>query len=281
MKNSTNVDSAITFKDLSAVVLYESHNIINYYTTKFSGELRAIYAVSFELEQYVKQILEDNLSMKSQQLTIRKYDLKQPWFVSLGCATRGLLSRSEDEQISLAPSGTEKQFSQSKILTFAIAWRNIFISFMFVILLVFGGTYLFLNGVYKGLNTDISGFVYMQQDNNKLAEIKDDAIFFNQLVGKILSIKQQRISWSKFIDIIFKEAGSEVKIDKLSIESVDAPVVIKAITTSETSAINFKNKIAALKFVSNVEMPISDIKQIDERIIGFNVIFRISNTKFE
>jgi hypothetical protein len=279
--NTPNADAAITFKDLSSVILRESHNIINYYTLKYPGELRAVYSVSSELEEYVKNIIEDNLSIKSQPLTIKKYAVKQPWFVVLGCATRGILPRSQDEQISLAPSGTETQFFQSKALAFSIAWRNIFISFMFVILIVFGGTYLFLVSVYKGLGSDVSGLSYIQQDNAKLAEIKEGANSFNQLVGKILNIKQQNVQWSKFVDRIFKEAGSEVKIEKLTVTSPDSPVVIRAVTTSESSAINFKNKIAAIKFISNVEMPISDIKQIDERIIGFTVIFRISNTKFE
>ena len=270
----------ISLKEFSETIIQESHRIMNFYVSHFNETISYLYVVAPGMENQVKQIVGDNFSFKIEPLVLKDYPIDQSWLVALGAAVRGFIPRSMDTEISLSPEGTETQFFHSQILTFIQMWRSIVISVFAIILIASVGVFLFLGSV---INRSAQDFNKISGSYNVtyLNSLKQQAQAFNQLVDKATSARQQQTRWAKALSDIYSQTGPDVVIDRFYIQSLDLPGIINGHATDANSAVDFKNRLAALPYLNSLDLPLSSLNQgVSGNSVVFTLSFRIGNLPF-
>ncbi len=267
----------ISLKEFSETIIQESHRIMNFYASHFNENISYLYVVAPGMESQVKQIVEDNFSFKIEPLVLKDYSIDQSWLVALGAAVRGLIPRSIDTEISLSPEGTEIQFFHSQIITFIQMWRSIVISVCAIILVACVGVFLFLGSVINSTAQDFNK-VSGSYNVTYLNALKQQAQSFNQLVDRAILARQQQTRWAKALSGIYSQTGPNVVIDRFYIQSQDLPGVINGHATDANSAVNFKNKLAALPYLNSVDLPLSSLNQgVAGNAVVFTISFKVGN----
>lgn len=262
----------ISLKEFSEAIIQESHRIMNFYASHFNENISYLYVVAPGMENQVKQIVEDNFAFKIEPLVLKDYPIDQSWIVALGAAVRGIIPRSMDTEISLSPEGTEIQFFHSQILTFVQMWRSIIISVCAAILVACVGVFLLLSSVTNSTAQDFNK-VAGSYNVTYLNALKQQAQDFNQLVNRATAARQQQTRWAKVLSDIYSQAGLNVSIDRFYIQSQDLPGIINGHATDANSAVDFKNKLAALPYLNSVDLPLSSLNQ---GVSGGSVVFTLS-----
>lgn len=276
---SSGSNKQINFIDFKNAIIQETHRVTNFFTSKFQNNISSIYLIAPGLDNQVKQVLEQNFQMKVLAVELKDYIIDQNFLVSLGGSLRGFIPRSQDSEISLAPEGTEKEFSHSQVLSFVSIWREIIISTCIVIFISFLGLYLFLGGVIKSEETALKD-ISANQNKNLLLDLKAKADKFNKMVSIIEKAKGQRTLWSPLIDSIYQKAGIGVQIDRISVQAIDRPVLINARATNESVAVNFKNALQTMPQIANIDLPLSGITPYNANSVSFGLSFEIKNLNF-
>ena len=267
----------ISLKEFAETIIQESHRVINFYSSHFNDMINSLYIIAPGLEAPVRQIMESNFPLRVEQFALRGYALEQSWYVSLGAALRGLVPRSIDAEISLAPEGTETQFFRSRVIAFAILWRNVLISVFTIILLASIGAYLFLN---QFANTTAEDFNKMagSYNVNYLNTLRNEANQFNHDIDRALAARRQQTRWVKIISDIQSQAGTDITISRIYVQSLDVPVILYGQATSSNAAVAFKNKLAGLSYLSSVDLPLSSLTSgVNTTQVSFTISFKVSN----
>jgi Tfp pilus assembly PilM family ATPase len=270
----------ISLKEFSETIIQESHRIMNFYASHFNENISYLYVVAPGMENQVKQIVEENFAFKIEPLVLKDYPIDQSWLVALGAAVRGLIPRSIDTEISLSPEGTESQFFHSQIITFAQMWRSIIISVCATILVACVGVFLFLGSVINDTAQDFNK-VAGGYNVTYLNALKQQAQAFNQLVDKATAARKQQTRWTKALNDIYSQAGPNVTIDRFYVQSLDFPAIINGHATDANSAVDFKNKLASLPYLSGVDLPLSSLNPgTASNEVVFTISFKIGDLPF-
>jgi len=269
----------INFIDFQNAIVQETQRVTNFFVSKFQSDVNSIYLIAPGLDDQVKQILEQNFSMKVLPISLKDYAIDQNFFVSFGGSLRGCVPRSQDNEISLAPEGTEKDFSHSQILSFVSIWKEVIISTCVVVLISFLGLYLFLGSVIKGEMVALQD-MSVNQNKDLLLDLKNKADDFNKRVSIVEKAKSQRTLWSPLVDSIYQKAGVGVQIDRISVQAIDRPVLVNARATNESVAVNFKNALQTMSQIDNIDLPLSGITPYDASSVSFSLSFGIKNLNF-
>ena len=97
----------VTFEAFKKFVIDEIKRVVSFYGSRFNGQINNFVLVSSGLEKEILKAVSENFPVKSQLLTLKKFkDLPIDWFPVFGSALRGVIPRSQDIIISLAPVGT-------------------------------------------------------------------------------------------------------------------------------------------------------------------------------
>lgn len=264
----------ISFKEFSETIIQESQRVINFYSSHFNSVINSIYIIAPNLEQQVKQIVESNFPFKVEPLILKDYQVDQSWLVALGAALRGIVPRSIDTEISLAPEGTETQFFRSRVLVFTVLWRNVLAAVFTIILLSTVGVYLFLGNFINRLAEDFSN-VAGNYNIAYLNALKNEAINFNKSATAALTAKSQQTKWSQALLGITNQAVSGVSVDRIYVQSLDLPVVLNGRAPTSNAALDFKNKLAVLPYINGINLPLSSLVPTGISEVSFTISFKI------
>lgn len=271
-----NLEREISFVDFSNLILQETHKIINFYSSRFNDGIEKIVVLAPGLEVQVKNILQDNFSIKIESIEGNLTGIENSWLVAFGSALRGLLPRSKDVHISLAPDGTEELFLHSQILAFSSMWRTIIISVLTVATLSFVGVYLFLNFVIADSSKKLNN-LSSNQNTAYYQALKNEAEMFNKNINLALTAKAQQNRLSSPIAAIFDKAGTTIKIDRILIQSTGSQSSINARAPKESDAVQFKDQIQTIHGISNADLPLSSLVQVSSDEFNFRINFSFSN----
>jgi Tfp pilus assembly PilM family ATPase len=263
----------ISTKEFSETIIQESHRIINFYSSHFNENISLFYVIAPGIESLIKQIVESNFSLKVEPIVLKKFLLEPSWFAALGAALRGNMPRSVDTDISLAPEGTEILFFHSQILSFIKLWRNVIFVVCSIILAVGIGIFIFLNRVTNDIAIDFNK-IAGGYNVSYLNALKQQALDFNRSLEIAINAKNQQVQWSKIIKEIYNQAGKEIKIERIFVQSIDLPIIINGSAPNANLAVDFKNKLSSLKFVSDTNLPLSSLN-VGEDKTTFTISFRV------
>lgn len=267
----------IAFPDFKNILVQEIQKIVNFGLTNLKEPFLGAVIIAPALEREVGEIIREEFGLEIIPLRLRRYpDFQPPWFVVLGTALRGLISRRQDTLISLASHNVIEEFYHEQTLSFIALWRNVFVISFLILLVVLGMTDAFLFRVKKNVDNQLSSLMVKPQIQ-EVTQLQAKAENFNQLVNLISMAKESDQKWSPFFEQLNNLTGNQIILDRFLIQSLASPAKIQGRAESEKAVIDFKNAVAAQPNFEKVDLPLASIQSTADRRVSFELFFVIKS----
>jgi len=201
--------------------------------------------------------------------------LTSDWFSPLGSAARGLIFRSKDIIVSIASAGTEQEFKQDQIISFAGLWRNIFAASMLIILIAFASIDAFISGLENTLNTRSVNLANLPMSQDVLT-LQKQAKEFNAIVDTALKAKSQIYDFSPIVDKINNLATQKnVSLTRIFVPSLTGQGLVNGQAADYQSILNFKQAMESDPQFTAVDMPLTSVVINSQGLSSFSISFNI------
>ena len=268
------IERAILFEDFKDTVVREVKKVSNFYGSHWGGKIENLILISQALNAEISDLIQKNFQFKVIDLRFDKYaDLQASWFAVLGSALRGLMPRHSDILISLMAVGTEKLSLQSEIIIFAKTWRNIIVTILVFLAVLFISVDSFLAHVSVDL-ADQSQKVAQVSGGGEIAVLQQQVRLFNQLVEKVSLANQQKSDLTSFLAEFNKALNGKLKLTRISVDANQSNVTVLGEAGDESAAIDFKNDLEAGGF-KNVLLPFSNLVAKAGGGVTFSITFNL------
>ncbi len=272
---------ALSFEDVKAFLTQELQRVLNFYASHANKRLEEIILISPFFNYEIVQIGKENFNLMIKNLALGETNkpLSPSWYVSLGAAIRGIESTSADTAISLSERNAQNEYYRGRLVSFGKIWKDIIIASLILLI----GATTFVDTVVSKYQKEVS-IRATQQVNNEdtlaINALRDKAQNFNT----ILSITEKALSlrkpWSPFLTRLTAITGTGITLEKVSADKSNLNVLLVGKATNELTAINFKNRLAEEKNISNVVLPLSQIKTGSDQTVSFSLTFKLSSLEF-
>lgn len=262
-----------TSEAFKKVVASELKKILNLYGNRWDAPLNNVLLISNQPTKEIVEWLQQEFSLKV-SAPDRYRDLESNWFVAMGAALRGLISRAEDRFISLTRVGTEEEFLRNRVWHFLTIWRTAIISTMIVMI----GLFIALDLVLIKMNNQLLaalGGTRVPVNQQEIANLETEANNFNNLVEKALTAKKQARPWASILAKIYNLAGSQITITQLNFNPITGIVNLSGNSKNEQSILVFKNGLIDNPIFSDVDLPLSAIVPTTGGVSLFSTKFKV------
>lgn len=267
-----------TLESLKKMIVDEIHKVLSFYETHWEGTLNNLFLVTPTFEKEIKESITQNFpDLLVEVPTLRQFkDLSIGWFSVLGSAVRGIVSRDEDEMLSLATAGTDKKYEVHQVTNFVRLWRNIAVTVLAGILILLVGLDVFLGnsvGVLENRLSDSSRSPALE----KLGGLQQEASIFNTKVDSLVRAQQERLLWSGFFTDMAAMAGSNVTVRRIAIQGVDAPVTMFGEAMTQPAIGEFEKALKANAKLTDVQFRLASVSQVEGGKYAFSMSFKIKS----
>ncbi len=268
---------AIDEEAFQSILVREVQRVLNFYSGKWGGKIARAALLAQGIAPAVQELLAEQFGLAVTPFTPSRFPEVFPrWSIAAGAYLRGLVPRSADEFISLAPMGTEAQFQQSALRHFAVFWRNVTVTvfvFLFLVLLVADS---FLLRHEQSLGKSASAGL-ASADLAEVERLGRDAAEFNAAITKALAGRKMSRGWRHLFSDLQKIAGSGIVFDRISLDASGALLALSARANSELAAINFKNPLARAQGFRDVTLPLANIVPDSSGKVSFQLSARVEH----
>jgi Tfp pilus assembly PilM family ATPase len=265
----------VSFDDFKNALTNEAEKVLKFYETHRAGQIKKLILVSPRLHREISQILSEKFGIEPQLLTFssKKFsEMESVWFSALGSALRGLIPRAKDTIISLASVGTEKEFRQQEALTFIRIWRNIVFSSLILCVIIFLLADGFLIKTISSLNEQLA--LTKQPEVSEFEKLQQEAAGFNRKIDLALGVRETAIDWPAFLEKIKTlAADNNVKIQRIFVQSAEAPIMVSGQAGSEEIIIAFKNVLLNQPQFKDIDLPLTSFVPAGGAV-NFTISFR-------
>lgn len=250
----------ITMEALNKTVVEEMQKVISFQETHMEGKVEELLLITPSFEKELFKIIEENFpNLRLKVPTLKQFNNPAPvWYSVIGSALRGIIPREHDDMISLLKVGVSGKFAQYQTMSFIKMWRNIIIAILGGILAIF----LIVDGIFainkNSLSQQAENIAQNPQDS-RMIQLQSEAETFNDKVAVLYDAEQQKTQWAPFFNEIKNTAGSDILISRILIQSSSAPILLMGKTSSQQAIVDFKNKLALLPQISNVDFQPSNV----------------------
>jgi hypothetical protein len=269
---------SIAEEEFRDFIVRDYHQMNNFLTNQFHEKFSCVHISAYNGAEQIVKIFAETFSVPSQIVQVP--GMEGPWHIALGAALRGLIPRSQDVQISLAPDGTESLYQQIRLSAFLSLWTLICSAAGGTLLLAFLGIFIFLNGYIGTTAATVSSAFNDQQVLAQYGFYSQEAQKFNSEVLQALELASQHVAWNALVAQIYGRAGTGIVIDRIYVQSRDMPVTVNGRAISESAANEFRNSMAQLPYVAGAELPLGSLQRINETELSFQLTFRLKNVQF-
>lgn len=275
-------NEALTFEDVKGFLTQELQRVLNFYASHANKRLEEIILISPFFNYEIVQIGKENFNLMIKNLALGETNkpLSPSWYVSLGAAIRGIQSTSADTAISLSERNAQNEYYRGRVASFAKIWRDIAIASLILLI----GATTFVDAVVANYQKEI-GLRANQQVNNEDAlainSLREKAQAFNTILGITEKALALRKPWSPFLTRLTAITGTGITLEKVSADKSNLNVLLVGRATNELTAINFKNRLAEEKNISNVVLPLSQIKTEGDQTVSFSLTFKLNSLEFK
>jgi len=252
----------------------ELSRIINFYLTHWSGEqIDDIVVITPAFGGDISNLIKEEFKGLKAQIA-------EPLRISavVGAAWRGVVPRFSDNEISLSSISALGVFERQQTQNFIRIWRNILATSMGFLLLLFVASNIFLRVQMAGLLDDQRS-ILVNPDVEEYTALSEKANEFNRLIAMARSIKAGNIETSSFLKEIDRAAGPDIGITRIDYNPPSVGIVLRGTAPNESSAVDFKNRIAEVPQFSNVNLPLHNISNEGEGV-SFNLDFKVISFDF-
>ncbi len=269
-----------TFNDIKVFLGQEIRRVINFYLGKRGKQITEAILVSPLFNQEITDLAQNDFKLNTRNLTIPELPTLDPsWFVTLGGALRGLLSRANDTLISLTKANTQVEYYQERTLQFLRIWRNIIGATLVAVFIAFIVTDSIFYSNEKSLRAKtINEFATTDIAGTK--NLQESVVSFNRLLTLIEKTVTQETGWSTFIRRIQTVAGGSITVERIYADKSTKTVLLNGRASNESSAIAFKNRLLAEPFIADVTLPLSDIRTETDGVVKFSLTAKLKTLDF-
>ena len=264
----------ISFADFQETIIRELKRVFLFYGNHWSGKIENLILISQSMNVETEKFIKETFNLNVIDLRLRNLtDLSSAWFTVLGAALRGKLPRSKDTIVSLMMTGTERMQVQGEILSFIETWRNVFITTLGFLLILFIATDSFFANYNNNLTIKAQS-IKNNPGGAEILEVENQARLFNQLVNKagIASGKSMQLYpvLSK-IDTLIRDG---IEIQKLSIVPGNFNSSLGGTAKSESQVIKFRDGMVKENF-REVSLLLSNIVTNQDGSVTFSLTFKL------
>lgn len=262
------------------IVVQYTRQVLNFSISRGNANMKNLLLIATALTEDFKATIEKNFELKVALVGFKLYEhFDASWAAAIGAYQRGLLSRSEDNLITLTSIGTEETFKASQTIVFIQIWRNILALVGGFLLLAYLATTMFLGQTLRSVEAQpVRGLVGAEAE--ELSSLKSQASEFNNLTNLVIGAKQDTALVSPYFEKIFALASGKVRISRILFQSFSQSVAVSGDGPSEASIIDFKNSLEKEKDFGSVQLPITAIAPSGERFtFSLSLVFISSKTE--
>ncbi|MEK7212394.1 MAG: pilus assembly protein PilM [Patescibacteria group bacterium] len=194
------------------------------------------------------------------------------WLVSLGAAVRGIMTRAEDNLVSLMPVGTEEAYENQKATAFVEFLSTVIIGLSIFFVVIYGGTWLFLVSVQTNLSRQLQGL--------GSASLPTDAIILENQARRVNAVAQitagmvrSEKHWSLLLEELRARITPGITVSAVSIPSSADAISITGVARSRSELNAFRKSLEESAWLAEVNLPLSNVTQREN--IGFSASFRL------
>ena len=268
----------ISLSDFGTILNQEMKKVLNFYSSHWNAQLSDLILVTQGLYSEIESIIKKSfpfITIKPLILNDKFSIINASWFLALGSAVRGRISRSDDIFISLMDVGTEQSFLESRVVYFMKIWRTIILSTLSVVVLMFFLEDLFFMQISNSLANQISVIV-QRPESQEIIGLENKAKEFNSLISKAVIADAGSRKISSFFYIFSQLASNEISIQKILFDTDRSTVLINGIANSTQAVINFKNNLSNRRELRNVEFSFTSTTNNPDGSINFPITLGVN-----
>lgn len=271
-----------SFDQFKEFIKEESSKVINFYTTDDShnGEIQSItvipnFAKKNELEEYLAKnlgIAAEHIKFPHQIRDVVGNSLDESMLAAIGAAQRGAIRREEDALISLMEIGTEENYQRTRLLAYVSLWSDIITATAALLVVIFAGSWMFLNIVGKRLHNQVSNIQSAFAISPEITDLEAQAVYFNSLVTQISALETNQ-NWSglleKTIPLLSQNGARINSINLAGAKGISANIAL----LDRNSAIAFRKSMEKNEMLESLAIPLLPIEAKEN--INMNIKFNL------
>ncbi len=270
-------EKKINLDSFKKLIVSETRKVLNFHENHIGGQIEKILVIAPSMiDDILKALAEGVPSIKSEIISLDQFkELAISWYSVLGAALRGLVPRFQDNIVSLSSDDTDVKFGNYQTIGFIRIWRNISFAVLAFVLLVFVGLDVFLSSNLDDLQKQ-AGSLSLNPDSQKIAELIQQAEMFNNKADLIGSAYMNKSHWSPVFNALLEKFGNDIMIKRFYLASANSPLIITGEAPSEERILALGEDIKKDSRFSDVQLPLSSIKENSKNVFTFNLIFRVN-----
>ncbi len=253
-------------------VVRNLQQVMTFYAGRWGGPVKNVTLVSQGLEEEIKGVILKNFpdTQVSPLALGRSVQIPLAYFVALGAALRGRISRGADTIISLLSVGTEDEYRQNQVRLFVALWRNIVFSALGFLVALFLITEFFVVRIDRRVAAELTQGT-AQPEVAEVAKLEEEARSFNRAVAFVGTAKNAEVALAPIVrDLQALAAKGRVSLDRVAISSIASPILIVGRANSEEEAIGFRKLLEDDPQIEKADLPLSLIVKA-ERGVTFSI----------
>ena len=259
-----------------SAVIQEVQKVVNFSLSRFKENLKEILILAPGFEEEIKKMLQERFNIAITPFRLSAYgELGVTWYAALGSALRSVSDRNKDEEITLGVEGSTTLFYREQVLNFIRLWRNIFVGALGGLLVIVGGSAVYLANQSKDYTERLKS-VRDPSAQPEFTLLNEKAGDFNNLVEAIGVVKRDGRDWYQFF-ARFQELtdGNRIIIDWLEIGSLGLPINMLAHAPNNEIVLKFKNILEAEPTFIDINLPLERIVVLEDGSVSFYISFQV------
>ncbi|MCL4405547.1 hypothetical protein M1295_03250 [Patescibacteria group bacterium] len=265
-------DKSASFESIDNLIDVEVRRLLNFYSSHWGGQIDNIAIITPVLQNELSAAVRKSFPLAKIQLI----DSEKAG-VAYGAALRGLIPRSRDLEVSVNNITAHEAYRGDQILEYLKFWRSIVLTIFVALLALFVGSDVYLHGIVVS-ESNSKNVSIKSTDLAQLNNLEESAEQFNNMVSIIASAEgnQTKVSW--LINAINSAASADgVSLSRVYIQTAGKSGLVVGYAGSNTVATDFKDKLAAIPQLTQVQIPFSTITVAANGTVNFTVTFGISS----
>lgn len=254
-KSATN--GQVTLLEFQSVLGAAIRRFLNFYRTRFHGDLRTAFVVNATSNKEVAEWIKQEFSFEV--FSLGGYaTLGKEWCVASGAALRGLIPRAADTFISLARVGTEDDFERNNVRRFISLWRAVTLSVLSITVVLYVALDILMIHRENTLSAELYG-VGATSGNAEVAALATQATNFNVLAEKAFIANTRAIPQADILRSLYVAAGTRIALTRIDLDAGIHTLMIQGTATNEQAVIAFKEILENNPRIADVSLPLSAI----------------------
>lgn len=266
----------MNFAQVSDFLTQELQKVAHFYLGRTGHQLTEAILIAPKFNYEITELAGKKFSLTLRNLVLSgSITIEPSWFPVLGAALRGLIARSKDDNISLTQTTAKEEYYEQRILTFIGLWRNVLVGTLTLIFLAFLVTdTAFLKSERQLKLTATTSLP--AQNTVAIGELRSRAETFNRAVTLIAKGKSQDISWVPILKQL-NQIAADVTLERILVDRPSGALTLSGDAPTEQAAIDFKNRLTAAKNITDVSLPLSNLKTEADKTVSFTLTAKVKS----